>query len=275
MVGTRHEEYRHLNGQLPFVLTVGIERTPFNGSGEQNWHEHIELQLCTDGEGVVFLNGEAHEFHPGDIVAVNSNVIHYTVSDSSLTYTCLIIDADFCKRVGIDYDALSFSPVIKSAELAKLLGELTDIYLSESVPCRVARLNQILLRLLIVLTEKHSSKRALPTAEGRSFETVKAAIRFIRENYNRRITLDELARAVLIDKYALCREFKGLTGQTVVAYIHRYRCLRASEYLTEGCSVTETAALCGFENLSFFTRIFKKNTGSLPSRYRRTARGSD
>ena len=51
MIGTRHENYRDFTNRLPFVLSVGLEITPFNSSREQNWHENLELELCTAGEG--------------------------------------------------------------------------------------------------------------------------------------------------------------------------------------------------------------------------------
>ena len=87
MIGTRYEAYTQFHEKLPFVLHADIERTPFNGSNEQNWHEDVEIQLCTDGEGTVLLNGERYPFHPGDMVAVGSNVIHYTATERRLTYS--------------------------------------------------------------------------------------------------------------------------------------------------------------------------------------------
>lgn len=265
MIGTRHENYRDFTNRLPFVLSVGLERTPFNCSREQNWHENMELELCTAGEGEVLLNGEKYSFHPGDIVVINSNVIHYTCTGSSLTYTCLIISTDFCKQMGIDYDRLSFTPLIRSASLAERFGQLTENYLDHDAPFRIAKLNQILLELLIELGTHYSCERTDSIPKNKAFEAVKAAIVYIRNHYDAKITLEDLSKAVLFDKYALCREFRKITGQTIVAHINSYRCQRASEYLKNGYSVGETAALCGFENLSFFTKTFKKHMGMLPS----------
>ena len=91
----------------------------------------------------------------------------------------------------------------------------------------------------------------------------------IRENYNKKITLDEISKAVLCDKYALCREFKRLTGQTIIENLNNYRCIKAMGFLNEGYTVAKTAELCGFDNLSFFTKTFKKHIGKLPSEYKK------
>ena len=265
MIGTRHENYRHLQNDLPFVLQIDLERTPGHPSKQQNWHEDLEIQLCTGGQGTVLLNGEKNLFRPNDIVVINSNVMHYTFAERYLTYTCLIVSADFCKQVGIDYDALTFTPTVKSEPLVALFGELTAVYQRNDIPYRIAKLNDIALRLLIELAEHHVTKQSRLHAESKMFETVKAAITFIRERYAQHIALDDIAKAVLTDKYALCREFKKMTGQTVVEYIQQYRCMKAADYLAEGYCVAEAAMRCGFSNLSFFTKTFKKHIGKLPS----------
>ena len=104
--------------------------------------------------------------------------------------------------------------------------------------------------------------------QGKSFLTVKAAIRFMRENYARKLSLQEIASAVLTDQYALCRSFKQYTGQTIVEYLGRYRCSRAIDCLQNGKAVSETAFLCGFASPSFFIKTFKKYTGHNPSFYK-------
>ena len=55
-----------------------------------------------------------------------------------------------------------------------------------------------------------------------------------------------------MDKYTLSREFKKLTGMTIVQYINSYRCKKAAEYIASGTSVSEAANMCCFTNMSFF-----------------------
>ena len=69
--------------------------------------------------------------------------------------------------------------------------------------------------------------------------------------------------------FALCKEFKKYTGTTIVEYINQYRITKAIDYLGDGLNVSETASLCGFENLSFFTKIFKRYTANNPSYYKK------
>ena len=83
------------------------------------------------------------------------------------------------------------------------------------------------------------------------------------------LTVDEIADHVKVSKYYFCQEFHKETGYTVVKFINNLRCreaeklLRGSEY-----TVSEIARMCGFENLSYFTRTFKSIVGCTPSALR-------
>ena len=266
MVATRHEEYVYNN--IPFVLNADLKRTYYNRSAESNWHENLEIQFCISGSGTIVLNGEKYDFQKDDIIVVNSNVIHYTGTDTNLTYSCIIVSNDFCQKNGVDPRKLTFSPKIKSKNITDRFCELKEIYMNPEIPFRVAKLNEIILKILIELADNHIIKTN-SNSNTKNFETVKSVITYIRENYNKKITLDEISKAVLCDKYALCREFKRLTGQTIIENLNNYRCINAMRFLNEGYTVAKAAELCGFDNLSFFTKTFKKYIGKLPSEYKK------
>ena len=269
MLGTRYDAYTNTDSLLPFVLYVGIERTPLIYSKEKNWHEELELELCESGEGELLLNGEKLPFTQNDIAVINPNVIHYTAAKTYLRYTCLIINTDFARQAGIDCSALRFSPLLRSEALVRLINELKDIYSTTALPFRTAKLHTVLLRILTELAENHSQENNIPHSSGKAFENVKTTIRYIRDNYAQKISLDTLSRAVCADKYTLCRDFKRLSGQTIVEYLNTYRCQRAADFISDGATVAEAAHASGFENLSFFTKTFKKNMGVLPSSYKK------
>ena len=94
MLGTRHDEYQSENNS-PFSLQFGIYRSSDIRSEDANWHENIEIQLCTEGEGYVILDGNMHSIKPGDVTVISANVIHYTGTETEIKYDCLIIDSKF------------------------------------------------------------------------------------------------------------------------------------------------------------------------------------
>lgn len=265
-MNTRYEEYTQGVGEPPFVLGENITRTPFLRSEKQNWHDNIEIQLCVEGEGYVLIDGKLYELKKGDIAVIDSNSIHYTYSSTSMTYSCIIVDGDFCERMGIDHRGLWFTPKFCDRRAENIFLQICEEYNSGSY-LRIAKLNKLLIELLIEIIDGHSEQKMGLVAEKKDLYAVKKALVYIRENYGRRISLDDIARYALVDKYTLCKIFKRTTGQTVFENLNSYRCIKASEYISDGKTVSEAAYLCGFENNSFFTRIFKRYMGELPSKF--------
>lgn len=269
MNNIRLEKYPALINEFPFSLGIDIKRTPYNLSKEQNWHENLEIQLCTHGNGSVLLDGKEYPLNEDDILVVNSNVIHYTSTKTSLVYTCLIISTDWCRQMNINYDALYFYPQINNKKLVYLMKRLINIYTDYDNPLRIAKSNEILLRIMIEMIEKHSEEKKYLYQKGNHFDIIKSTVTYIHRNFNKRMTLKEISEAVCYDKFALCKEFKKYTGNTIIEYINQYRTTKAIDYLGDGFNVTETASLCGFDNLSFFTKVFKRYTGNNPSYYKK------
>lgn len=269
MPGLRYEEHLEHSELLPFTLTVGIEITSTRFSPEANWHEHAEIQYCTFGQGIVSLDGQLFPVTAGDFVAVNTNVIHHITSPDKVRYTCLILDPVFCKEAGIDTTSLQFETIFRSPRLELLFEQLESVYRDKSDICRTARLKVLILQILIELRQSHTAQKAASgTVKPEVFERVKLTIKYIREHYQNKLSLDEIAGNVYADKYVLSREFKKTTGQTIVQYINSYRCKKARDHITSGVTVANAARMCGFENMSFFTRTFYKYMGELPSKYK-------
>ena len=84
------------------------------------------------------------------------------------------------------------------------------------------------------------------------------------------MTIGEIASHAALSKYYFCREFKKVTGYSVVQYINMTRCRTAEKLLVTGkLTVGEAAAATGYDNLSYFTRTFKTITGHLPGEYKK------
>ncbi|MEG2570295.1 MAG: AraC family transcriptional regulator, partial [Clostridia bacterium] len=92
-------------------------------------------------------------------------------------------------------------------------------------------------------------------------------VAYINKNFAHALTIEDISASVGFSKYYLCRMFKELTGQTVFEYLNFVRCVRAKLLLGTGeYNVSQVAELCGFSNLSYFTKQYKRNVGTLPSK---------
>jgi len=263
MITNRYEEYVRFADGLPFVFHDRLERDGENARREANWHENLEIQLCDAGKGSVLLDGHRVIFEAGDVVAVNSGVIHLTEPDDFLVYSCVILDSAFCRRAGIDIGALCFESHFQSSVIRELFDRIRKVFEDDQTLCRTARLQALALELLIELREEHSMESvSLPM--GGANQTVKNAISYIRAHFSEKISLETVARAIYVNKYVLSRQFKAATRQTVVEYINTYRCTRAAQLLERGATVGEAALSCGYTNLSFFAKTFRSSMGKLP-----------
>ncbi len=97
---------------------------------------------------------------------------------------------------------------------------------------------------------------------------------YIRENFKRDMSLDEVSRQLDLSPYYFSKLFKEGTGCNFVEYVTNLRISRAKELLkSQEYSMKEICAEVGYSDPNYFSRIFKKNTGVTPTEYRGGASG--
>lgn len=253
--------------ELPFIFH---SRFYLEGGrqGLLNLHRNVEILCITGGEGQVRCGEEMLSVEPGDMVVVNSYAAHQTFPAEFLEYDCLIVDSDFCSENGIDIDSLQFTAKLRDSRTYEVFRRVSREYAGES-PSRTARIRSSVLELMICLWENHSAPKESTAQEDRALQSVIGAIDYIRENLSRRLSVEEIADNAGFSKFYFLRLFKKVTGCTLVQYINLMRCEQAKELLKTGkYTVKQTAVECGFDNLSYFTNVFKKYTGTLPNAVR-------
>ena len=101
-------------------------------------------------------------------------------------------------------------------------------------------------------------------------DVIYKAVDYIRRNYASKLSLQEMAEYLYISRQYLCRIFKESTGQTVGGYITYVRIEESKKLLRNSrMDIVDIPELVGFDNQSYFTKMFKKETGTTPGRYRR------
>jgi len=121
---------------------------------------------------------------------------------------------------------------------------------------------------LQVITERMSGK--IFSFHGvRHFSALRKAERYIWENYTRKLSLKEIAAASGLSAPYFSTVFKEEMGENLSNYLNRLRVEKAASMLviTE-MPISEIAVACGFEDQSWFSKIFKNNTGYTPGKYR-------
>jgi len=111
-----------------------------------------------------------------------------------------------------------------------------------------------------------SKKNAVKKAEN----TLLPAYEYISQNFSKKMSLKLLAQINCCSVQTLINRFRMYTGKTPTEYITRFRIKKAKDFLINtDFSIGQIAELCGYENVYYFSNVFKKETGISPLKFRR------
>lgn len=111
------------------------------------------------------------------------------------------------------------------------------------------------------------SRNAL--GENHAMTIVINTITYIQNNYQNRITIEDIAKYCYCSSSTLSHVFSKNYGMTIGKLIHTVRCDRAKVLLAEsGMSIGQIALESGFSSAGYFTSVFKNLTGVTPTEYR-------
>ena len=103
---------------------------------------------------------------------------------------------------------------------------------------------------------------------------MKRIIKYIKTNYASKISIEEMADALDLSQSHFMKFFKNTMGTTFTEYLNDYRLTMASRLLISSeASILDIAAEVGFDNLSYFNRLFKKRFYVTPREYRKRFAG--
>lgn len=254
---------------------------------EMPLHWHIECEIIFVLEGVMHLSldGEAAELAAGESLFVSSGVIHGGHPENCV-YDCIVFDMErfanagnicreqFNETLGCGAQIRGrFSPGSDAGRVVRALAESMRKEETGYEFVTAGLLWQffgfvIRDRLFIELTEeeKRASRRALQ---------VKNSLRRIRCDYALPLTLTDLADEASMAPQYFCRVFRHVTGRAPIDYLNFYRVDCAAELLqTTRESITEIAQACGFTDLSYFTKLFRRYKGVSAGSYRKAHSGA-
>lgn len=268
---TTYEVHGLEGKKLPIIFHYNI--IDKGGIDVANWHENIELLYFTKGVGQVLCNSTVYDMHAGDLFIVNSDLLHYVKKDKPCEYYCLIVDSAFLAENGIPARDIQFNNFVRSDTVCALFDDVVN-EMERTDSFQIAGVRSSLLSLIVHLCRHHSLGISLPKRErNTSDKSIKRALAYINDHLSARLSLEDIAAHVNLSKYHFAREFKKTTGMTVVAYVNATRCRTANRLLlSRQHSVSEVAAMCGFENNSYFSKTFKRVMGCLPSEVDNTKR---
>ena len=267
-----YEHHEYIHGELPFILNHTIRNSKRYPAYERsNLHENVEIVFVTEGEAAIRADGKEIIARAGDTVIFGTNVLHAVGTYSKAAFYYLIVDRSFCRENYFDTNLLKFETLVSDSLLHDMMRDIIDAY--SHLDDRLFSKQDIRARVLLLMSyicENYSQK----DEQGNGNQTlnyIKLSIEYICRNFNRPLSLDEVAQRVGVSKYHFTRTFRETTGETFLKYLNRVRCDYAKQLLLNtDKTVSQICDECGFISPSYFSRTFEKYAGILPSEYRKS-----
>jgi len=244
-----------------------------------HWHAEFELIRILEGSFTISVEEKVHKAVKGSIILISSGLLHSGIPHDCI-YECVVFDMNlllkendgnrkYLKQITNHQLVLNtyFDPSYHDIHHAVWL--LFDALIDNKPGHQMIVRGSLYQIFGIILSEGHYSTNSLRTARvHKRMMQLKQVLEYIEENYASPITLDELAGSVGMSRKYFCRFFREMTHQTAFEYLNYYRIERACYQITAtNLSITEVALSCGFNDLSYFIKTFKKYKQTTPKQY--------
>lgn len=231
-----------------------------------HWQNDLELLYLVDGDAEITSDHQRCTFSPGQIAVINCTCLHSVKAiNQSCSYYCLIVGQNYLEQQGIPISELAFSFQIDDPVLREKFQTICT-EMSQKLPFYKSEVKSAVLSIAARLSRNYSCPTTEPFSQDRRLAMVKSAISYIQKHYDKPLTIDSISTETGFSKYYFCRSFKEITGRTVIDYLNLTRCSHAQSLLLSGsCNVSECAEQCGFQNLSYFSKTYRRYMGHSPS----------
>lgn len=250
-----------------------------------HWHDELEIIYIRQGILHVSIEGQDYAGHSGSIFIVNPRELHFMGSDDlSVAYFTLLFPLEFISFQTMDGLESDLLMPLRSGQLQfpreisdpVLLKELCDILENivllnqeaSSLHCQIE--TRLFLLKILNLMEKHHLllTSSLP---GSQINLQREMLSYIQEHFTEKLSLKELSFKFHLSEKYISRYFKEHFKLTFSDYVNHLRLTCAKRLLeTTKLPVTEVALCAGFPNVSHFIRMFKRQYGSSPLKYRKS-----
>ena len=242
-----------------------------------HWHDYLEVLYMMEGELTAVVQAGSYLLTPGNLMIINSKELHMTRANGSVCYILLQISAEHLHNFLPSGTELHFQTMIAPADngevfsgLRQSLEHMLDAYTRQDNGYQfffAAKLYEFLYHLYRNFCTLSPS--APETGVNRDLERVTQVMDWVRNHFQKPLTLDDAAASLAVSREYFCRLFKRYTGQTFLEYLNSVRTMHLYEDLKNtDDSITVLMEKNGISNYKVFMRTFKKLYGDTPQKIR-------
>ncbi|MCR2806804.1 helix-turn-helix transcriptional regulator [Paenibacillus soyae] len=252
------EDHHHL---VPNVFLF-VERVCYPGWNIQkskiSFHD---LTFVVEGKAQYVVNGVKYNVEAGDLIYVPGGSIreaHTCKKTPMHAYPFNFFWAEPHNHIQLPFDVITKKVITK--EILGYIREFNQVWMNKEPFYMIQA--RALFELILHRLLSNNRRQTMALVDLR----IKKLTAFLSDHYSDDITMNELARQFNLHPVYLGKLFKLNTGSTFKEYLNRIRINNAERLLSgSGLTVREVAERCGFEDLSYFSKVFKELKGYPPS----------
>lgn len=251
---------------IPFVLERRTDPDWTITVGNQS---HYILAFAKSGKARYIVDNEQYDVQGGDILFFPQKLKRTAVSNPdepwhfcSVAFGIAFLDENISAPLFSEWPLVNLSS--HTNELAILFTELSLAWTGKKTGYLLKCRSLILDIIHIFINEQMIAARSNPP----HFRAIEKVMHMMLENYQTTFTIEDLLSHTELSPSHFRLLFKRVAGQSITKYQNKIKINKAKDFLLSGsCNVTEAARKVGFEDVYYFSRLFKRITGVNPSSF--------
>lgn len=281
----------HGNPMYPVSVYPSVDQLNGDSILDCHWHDEMEFILIESGSAVFHIDMNIYEAQAGDAIFVGSGEIHagYLQGEERCVFSAIVFDPAWLSSASFDsLQEKMMDPILKRKLLPprhisrhtewgrSVLSHIDRILLEHELMkptmelSTKAHLYLILAEMFAYMQQAADLGNNIAAGSPDKIERLKTALGYIHDHYSEPIKLKDLSEHINMSEGHFCRFFKQMVQKSPIDYINNYRIQRACKLLENtNYKVVDIAMEVGYDNLSYFITLFKKQKKMTPSQYRK------
>ena len=288
------EDFEYPGHSIPLYVVQENLDDYFESRWSLHWIDDVEISMVLEGSLDVTVYDFASDsntkmlLEPGDTLYIQPGRLREQVAlvPGTKTIQCLFPPTIFSKFYEAGVYQREVAPLLRSdinyylfdksdSRDAEIEGHVRDLLeIEDGGACYEIRSMSHVCEIWALLFGRiQEMERAADKVKvnERLEKSIKAALSFIRNNYDRQISVEDIANASMLSRTNCYAYFNDVLGKPPMKYLNDFRLEVAAEKLaTTDSSAASIAAQCGFTSPSYFGKVFKERFGRTPFAYRRS-----
>ena len=259
------------------LISISCPKLPAHFIQHDHRHVFRELVYVDNGAMMVTAEGRSHLLKAGELMILPPNMLH-TLQAHDQKPASIILIAFCCdspmmqtleeKALRLDQrEKQCLSQILWETETGYARPDDTTLHADlqplEDAPFGCGQMIKNMLELLLILLCRGNTSQ-----NHHHTQAVQQVQEYLHAHYREHITLEMLADQQGISITQLKRIFKEQTGTTIITYLTNFRIGQAKQMIQKGdLNFTEIAVAVGYDNIYYFSTLFKKHTGMTLTEY--------